>query len=434
MSKSLSLKYWGFRLGALFLVFCGLLAVEGTLRIFKSNLAARTNQFRINAEKTSARRYSAIKEPDPDLMWRLKPGSPIFGNETLNNRGFRTAPFTDKKPPGTHRIVILGDSRSFGFGVPVRDALYGERIGTFLKQTNLLGPVEVINLSVIGYSSYQGSVLWKKSAASLDPDTVIIWFGFNDLLYYHVMDHRAAESARLSRMIRSGLNHLYLVHWLRDLHIRYLMPQDRPIQLEQVITRRVPPPFFRDNLESLIQRIRKRNARVILLTSPVRPGIPMVLNSRKRIVTGDDGRLYARLITQYEIEKYWLMDATVFPGPEAELDRLLDVNPDVAILHYFKGRFFEQNGQPDAAAREFALSEELDETRRTVAEYNDIIRDVARSSGATLVDLVPVFGQYDDLSLFVDDCHPGMNGHGLIAGEVIRAMTGIPSEVTVSGR
>lgn len=415
------------------LALCVFLGVESIFRLVKPELAIRRNQFRINAQKTTARQHSAIKEPDPDLMWRLKAGCRIFDGEVLNSRGFRTGEFSIQKPAGTHRIVILGDSRSFGFGVIRREALYSERIASFLNRSNLMGPVEVINLSVIGYSSFQGAVLSETLVEKLAPDTLIIWFGFNDLLYYHVVDHHAVQSARLTRCARHVLNNLHIYHWFRNIIERQWNPNNDPIHLEQVITRRVPLPYFRKNLERMIRQARQQNARVLLMTTPVRPDIPMVMNSKKRVFQGDDGRLYARLLTQYEIEDYWLMDTMTFPGSESELDRLLEMHPDMAILHYYKAQFHRENGNIGAAEKELDLAETLDDTRRTVAEYNAVIRETARSTGASLVDLVPIFSQYEDLNLFVDDCHPGNNGHGIIAGQVISTLTGLPPEVRVTG-
>ncbi|MBN1297978.1 SGNH/GDSL hydrolase family protein [bacterium] len=422
------MKGWWFRVAALGVASLILLAGEGVLRIVVPELGAMARQFRINAQKTDARQYSVVKEPDPYLLWHLKPGAPIFQGETLNSRGFRSPEFTTDKTPGTRRIVVIGDSRSFGFGVPDRTHLYADRMAAFLNHLTPNTPVEVINLSVIGYSSFQGRRLMDTLVRDLAPDIVIAWFGFNDLLYYHIMDHDAA-AARFTRAVRDGLNQLYLFHGLQRLVWKYAVPADRPIAEDQPIVRRVPAEHYRENLLDIVRKSRRIGAQPILMTTPVRPRIPLVLNSKKRIVTAGDGHKTAHLVTQYEFDSFWLMDATEFPGTEEALRRLLDQHPDIAILHYFMGLFNESRGDAEAAAESFLQAARLDDTRGTVDQYNKIVRDVARESDATLVDLVPIFSNYNRYGLFVDDCHPGSNGHGVIASQVIGTITGIPSQV-----
>ncbi|MBN1878986.1 SGNH/GDSL hydrolase family protein [bacterium] len=429
-------KIWLFRCFAIGVSVLILVFLEIALRFFSPQLDTSMERFRLITEKTEARRFSAIKEPDPDLLWRLKPGSQLSDDEFLNDRGFRCNNFSIPKPESTKRIVILGDSRSFGFGVINRHDIYTGQLQRFFDSLSLEKRIEVLNLSVIGYSSYQGRILSDILGQRLEPDVVLIWFGFNDLLYYHITDESAARSYRYLSIAGRMINKLFLYHWLECAWHRLTHRASEHVVLQQPITERVPPEQYEKNLRSLIRGVRKIGARPILLTSPVRPEIPIVLNSRVRNVRDRSGNTEVVLVTQYEINGYWLMDQTDFPGSEAELDRLIAENSDIAILRYFKGVRLRRRGDDDQAAFEFDEAKTLDETRRAVTIYNEITRRVSADTKTDCIDLVHLFDNYRNNLLFVDDCHPNVNGHGLIAAAIMELLTGATSRIveTESGQ
>ena len=67
-----------------------------------------------------------IYEPDAKLYWKLKPNQDCFTKIDhkpvhINSHGTRGAEFTVEKPANTFRILSLGDSRTFGWGLFVLD-------------------------------------------------------------------------------------------------------------------------------------------------------------------------------------------------------------------------------------------------------------------------------------------------------------------------
>src|SRR5438874_2643238 len=63
-----------------------------------------------------------IYQPDPALYWKLKPNQNCFTKVDhkpvhINSHGTRGPDFQTQKPPGTLRILSLGDSRTFGWGL-----------------------------------------------------------------------------------------------------------------------------------------------------------------------------------------------------------------------------------------------------------------------------------------------------------------------------
>lgn len=98
---------------------------------------------------------------------------------TSNKDGFRTREFTRKKP-GTFRIVTLGDSSTFGWGVGP-EFTWQSRLEKRLERD--LRSVEVFNLGVSGFTTRHGLGVMRYYALSLEPDLFILSFGANDARY-----------------------------------------------------------------------------------------------------------------------------------------------------------------------------------------------------------------------------------------------------------
>ena len=116
----------------------------------------------------------------PDLGWVRRPG--FKGHAGLADREFDAAGYfaVDSRQiagsTGRKKVVFLGDSNTFGFGTPTADS--------FVEVADRLLPdVDMINLGVVGYSSYQGRLTLEKHLPLLKPDLVVVSFNFNDRRY-----------------------------------------------------------------------------------------------------------------------------------------------------------------------------------------------------------------------------------------------------------
>ena len=99
---------------------------------------------------------------------------------TSNAAGFRTKEL-DPKRPGVTRVVTIGDSSTFGWGV---DAVYTYQ--HLLEQRfNRDGEnsTEVLNLGISGHTSRHGLGIFEHYVRDLAPDLVIISYGANDARY-----------------------------------------------------------------------------------------------------------------------------------------------------------------------------------------------------------------------------------------------------------
>jgi hypothetical protein len=91
-----------------------------------------------------------------------------------NSNGLRDREYSFDKPNGVTRIVVLGDSSTWGWGVG-DDEIYTEVL------ESLLPNVEVINLGVSAYGTQQEFDYLKMQGMKYDPDMVILGFSLNDI-------------------------------------------------------------------------------------------------------------------------------------------------------------------------------------------------------------------------------------------------------------
>ena len=94
--------------------------------------------------------------------------------------GFRGPPVSPTKPPGTFRVILLGGSTAVGYGTD-DDATIDAYLRRMLAASFPGICVEVVNLALGGYDSYQDYERMRVEGARLDPDLVIIHSGINDV-------------------------------------------------------------------------------------------------------------------------------------------------------------------------------------------------------------------------------------------------------------
>ena len=125
--------------------------------------------------------YYKFDNYSPTRGWSLKPNlrnEVIFGDKILNSnsKGIRgQTEYTYVKPKGKTRILVLGDSFTFGDGVS-DTATYPY----FLQQ---LSPnAEVINFGIHGYGHDQMLICLKEEGVKYNPDIVILGFVAGDMV------------------------------------------------------------------------------------------------------------------------------------------------------------------------------------------------------------------------------------------------------------
>jgi hypothetical protein len=98
-----------------------------------------------------------------------------------NGNGFRGPDCALAKPPGTFRIVFLGDSFTFGEGVHFEDtfaSLTSALLAQRLPDAKLA--FESCNLGVSGYNTADELFLFNALVPRLDPDALVVGYVIND--------------------------------------------------------------------------------------------------------------------------------------------------------------------------------------------------------------------------------------------------------------
>ena len=193
---------------ALLLLIC-FVAAEMIVRVFlKFN--------RVYDEEMS--RYSMeVKKDSPDPLighvHRPYAETTLMGAKVrINSDGLR-----DKEYPivrgNEKRIVFLGDSLTFGWGVEEEDS-FGNMME---KMLNELSPTEIINFGTGNYNTEQEVHLFLQKGLKYNPDKVVVFYFIND----------AEITPGKSKLWFLGYSQLVTLYWSR-MHI--LLERFRPSQ------------------------------------------------------------------------------------------------------------------------------------------------------------------------------------------------------------
>ncbi len=119
----------------------------------------------------------ALFREDPLLMWRARPN--MKGRQSTNSGGFRDDEFSKKRKKNEVRVLLLGDSTTWGWGVAEKD-MYAAVMESVLDNSGAGKDFNIIDGGMPGYSAFQGRLLLDTELGELQPDFVITYFGVND--------------------------------------------------------------------------------------------------------------------------------------------------------------------------------------------------------------------------------------------------------------
>ncbi len=98
---------------------------------------------------------------------------------TMNRLRFRERDIVHPKPKGVTRVMVLGDSLTFGNGLATEER-YTDLLELRLRDRFLKKKIEVLNFGVESASTVFESGVLSKGLAWVDPDLIIIGFCLND--------------------------------------------------------------------------------------------------------------------------------------------------------------------------------------------------------------------------------------------------------------
>lgn len=148
----------------------------------------------------------------------------------INQLGFRDREFPLEKRPGEFRVLAIGDSFTFGVGLPL-ELTWPQRLEDLLRPDHR-GPVEVVNAGFAGNAyNPKGYAPWLASdGMRLLPDLVLVGFCLNDMSPYVPM---LSYPSVPRTPVLGGWSHL-LDEIVRGLRQRAARNEDRSALLEQL--------------------------------------------------------------------------------------------------------------------------------------------------------------------------------------------------------
>lgn len=131
---------------------------------------------------------------DPELNYTLKSGFAIDGAENrlypgveirINDLGLRSGKLDDRP-----KILVLGDSVAFGFGVSAAQMM------TARMEELFDGRYQVVNAGIPGFNFEQIDIFARRLVARIKPIAVVVVFNANDLESRYYITHGGATVAR----------------------------------------------------------------------------------------------------------------------------------------------------------------------------------------------------------------------------------------------
>ncbi len=148
------------------------------------------------------------RSANPVLEYELAPGS-RDGASVISSAGMRDREFGVGKPDGVFRIVVIGDSVTFGFECP-REQTYPKQLETLLNQaaTPDAPQFEVLNMGVTGYNMPQIVEALRSRGLRYEPDLVIYGYVLNDPQAFSLeAESLEALAEQTKRGLARGLSH-----------------------------------------------------------------------------------------------------------------------------------------------------------------------------------------------------------------------------------
>ncbi len=194
----------------------------------------------------------------------------------INSHGFRDYEYSLDKPNNTFRIIVLGDSYTFGLGVELNDS-YPKILEKLLNKGVGGWTYEVLNFGVPGSELPEKVELLSDKALFFNPDLLILQYEGTDIMNFtekeQYLDYLTKEYLLKHNISMKELNlssSLGLLHEANDLYLSNVRKKGiRPI---------IEKPL--DNLANLISK-EKRGFLILFLHTPNRDKLILEEISKK---------------------------------------------------------------------------------------------------------------------------------------------------------
>lgn len=304
---------------------------------------------------------------DDDLGWRMRPNAKeLWGGVTVrtNGKGLRGPQLSYDKPPGVFRVLYLGDSVAFGYGIESYEDAFPYVVERNLESSTGL-EVETVNSGVGGYSPWQEFVYLAGEGIRYEPDLIVVAFVLNDV----------TEKFHLVRFGGQGEG--------------YQLTKSYYSWIDRILSR-----------SGLAYRIRK---------------ITRDLKARRKF--GENVQEGAAKQQMVDVEMLWKFPdfeyvQTAWRITLENLQRIVD---------------FSNERKIPVLLVVFPYEVQLEDAEKLSAPQKELV-GYANRHGIPCLDLLPVLREYrvehgaPSPKLFLDHSHPTVLGHELAAGAIARTV------------
>jgi len=257
----------------------GLALVSGALALALAEIALRIVLPEPIVWRHPQERYAW----DPETGHRLRPHQAAFTHDArveTNRHGLRDGELPPRPSPGTVRVLALGDSQTFGNGLPL-SATWPKQLERLLQRgADDPSGFEVINAGVPGTDTWQHAIFLERLLPIYHPDAVVLGFYVNDVSERYEPPARPPPqtSAWRERTIYTlKRSSLLLVLRQAVAAIRQGWSPSRAAVLEERILSGEPDPRVEAawaeverSLSAMVERCRERGVAFVLLALPRR--------------------------------------------------------------------------------------------------------------------------------------------------------------------
>lgn len=250
-------------------------------------IAAETILHIVNARQKMAgyfdiRRYI----PDPHLIYRPNPGyvgpCSSFEHVRFNRDGLNSSPVEKPKPEGMMRIAALGNSITFGFHAIQQEYCFSSLLESMLNDRNYESEFQVLNCGVSAYSSFQGVQFARNYLAELEPDIMLVSFGWTEAWRDYVPDNhpdKLKKKFTQFNLASGGLLNISLIYaniTAIQKKVRDILLPIKPQIDRKDIPIRVSMSDYRENLEFFVRWSGEHDVELIFWTEPEAKNCPQL--------------------------------------------------------------------------------------------------------------------------------------------------------------
>ena len=165
------------------------------------------------------------------------PGTTYGRPVSLNSHGLRERELAIPKPEGTFRLLVLGDSFTWGVGLDAEQSV-PRLLEELLTADHASRKIEVVNAAIPGHNTVEQLHLFRETGQLYEPDLVLLIYNLNDIEYLPELAEGEPETETATPVVeidpgedvtsyshRAGLRGMVLAVEKRSALTRFLVPR-----------------------------------------------------------------------------------------------------------------------------------------------------------------------------------------------------------------